>query len=239
VVEPDSSRQNAEPGLIHKRVLAIVAATKKLRKGRTSQQGYKYWGIEDLVPQFREHLIQNGVYLVQDVASPPLRESRQSKGGSPLIFCVVQMRYRLYAEDGSWIEGGACGEAQDNIDKAEPKAETCAYKNFLKRLLQVETEAQSLDTDRGGEELGGHGSKPTPQGRQPAPKRTEAQFVSDDAKKVYAGIMGMLNDLAPEARVDWKARVDGDRADTEALRKDYAELSVIVAEVKSKKEDQK
>jgi hypothetical protein len=217
-------------GLIHKKVLEVLRATKKLRKGRTSQQGYKYWGIEDLVPQFREHLIESGLYLIQGVAAPPIRESRQSNKGTPLIFCVVNMWYRLYAEDGSWIEGGACGEAQDTIDKAEPKAETCAIKNFLKRLLQIETEPQSLDTDRGGEEIGkGPAAKHETSARKPTAQKPPAVRMTPEAAAVYAQIMGLLNKPAfPADRVDWKAKADTEREDVEALKQTYSALQKII-----------
>ncbi|MBE3087992.1 MAG: ERF family protein [Chloroflexi bacterium] len=187
-------------GMIHKKMVAIMGRMKKLRKGRKANQGYMYWGIEDLVPQFREALIAEGVYLIQDSMGKIIREERKSAADKPLIFCVVQMRYTLYAEDGSWVRGGANGEAQDNIDKAEPKAETGAYKNFLKRLLQVETESESTDPDHGGQPIGSHGTG-QPQGqRQPQqagqPKQKEAP-IPEDCKPIYSGIMVLLGDSEP------------------------------------------
>ena len=109
---------------------AIIAAKREVgavgKHGKVTEYGkYDYRKFDDVLDAVVPLLNEYGLLIVATVLG---REERQD---AKKHFVTMTMGYRLFAEDGSFIEGSQVGEAFDVGDKAATKAQTVALRIFL------------------------------------------------------------------------------------------------------------
>lgn len=130
------------------KIMNEVGAIEKTR--RNQQQGYAFRGIDDVYSAFQGPLAKHGVFVAPEVLSEA-REERQTKAGGTMIYTVLRMKFRFYAEDGSFVECVTVGEAMDSGDKSSNKAMSTAMKYAMYQLFCIptyednDTENQSPD----------------------------------------------------------------------------------------------
>lgn len=138
---------------IYQAISAIMKEVKFVEKNRTnSQQGYKFRGIDDFYMSFQNVLSKYGVFFATEVLTQE-REERPSKGGGTLIWTVLKVKFKVYAQDASFIELVTIGEAMDTGDKSANKAMSAALKYAFIQLFCIPTEEDN-DTENHSPEIG-------------------------------------------------------------------------------------
>jgi len=127
------------------KVMSEVGFIGKDSKNQT--QGFKYRGIDAVMNALNPALIRNGVFVVPTVLEQT-REERTNSKGTTLIYSILKVRFRYYAEDGSYIESVTIGEGMDSGDKASNKAMSVALKYSLFQSLMIPTEELMDDPDK-------------------------------------------------------------------------------------------
>jgi hypothetical protein len=112
-----------------------VDAIGKNRKN--AAQGYNFRGIDDAMDALAPLLADHGLTIVCDAINHLSSEAIISKGGGNGWRVVNNYSFRIYAEDGSFIQGQADGEAIDYGDKCTTKAQSVALREFLFKTFMV------------------------------------------------------------------------------------------------------
>ena len=68
------------------------------------------------------------------------REERTTQKGGTLIYSICKIKYKFFAEDGTFIEAITIGEGMDSGDKATNKAMAIAMKYALFQVFCIPTE---------------------------------------------------------------------------------------------------
>lgn len=110
---------------------AIISAKREVgaigKNGATDQKfgaKYDYRKFDDVIDVVAPLMDRYGIMLMSNVLA---KEERQDANKH---FVTLTMGYRLFAEDGSFVEGSQVGEAFDVGDKAATKAQTVALRIF-------------------------------------------------------------------------------------------------------------
>ena len=103
------------------------------------QQGFKFRGIDDVMNALQPLLSKNKVFIVPEILEQ-IREERQTSKGGNLIYSICKIKYKFYAEDGTYIEAITIGEGMDSGDKATNKAMAIAMKYALFQVFCIPTE---------------------------------------------------------------------------------------------------
>ena len=115
-------------------------------KGKKSQQGYMYRGIDAVMNALSPALIKHKVFVVPEVLEQT-REERQTSKGGLLIYSICKVKYTFYdATDGSHVEAVVIGEGMDSGDKATNKAMSIAFKYACFQVFCIPTE-EMVDPD--------------------------------------------------------------------------------------------
>jgi len=109
-------------------------------------QGYKFRGVDDVYNALQPVLVKHRVFPVP-IIMEERREDKVSSKGNALIYTILKMKYRLYADDGSYVEAETIGEGMDSGDKSANKAMSVAYKYAMFQLLCIPTEAVDPDSE--------------------------------------------------------------------------------------------
>lgn len=112
-----------------------VIGKEKLNK----QQNFKFRGIDDVMNALQPLLAKYKVFIVPEILEQ-LREERTSSKGGNLIYSICKIKYKFYAEDGTFIEAITIGEGMDSGDKATNKAMAIAMKYVLFQVFCIPTE---------------------------------------------------------------------------------------------------
>lgn len=125
---------------IYESITKIMEEIPAIGKNKTNtQQGFKFRGIDDVMNTMQPLLSKNKVFIVPQILEQRREERQTSKGGN-LIYSICQIKYRFYAEDGSYIEAITIGEGMDSGDKATNKAMAIAMKYALFQVFCIPTE---------------------------------------------------------------------------------------------------
>lgn len=141
---------------IHQKIHNIQRAITFIEKGGVgpeSQGGYKFLGIEQILPILKPHLDTEGVIVVEKVLHEDHEFHLAGAKGNPQgqqIFDgrvpgvrswqYVRVSYEFVAvSDGSSLIVTTSGEGFDTQDKAVKKALTAAYKEAIVRLFSIIT----------------------------------------------------------------------------------------------------
>lgn len=128
------------PGMIYEaisNVMAEIGAVGKDQKNK--QQGFMYRGIDDVMNALQPALVKNKVFIAPEVISEQ-REERTTKNGTVLFYTRLEIVFRFYTVDGSFVETKVIGEAMDSGDKATNKAMSIGYKYACFQVFCIPTE---------------------------------------------------------------------------------------------------
>jgi hypothetical protein len=126
-------------GLIFKKIPQIMHDVGAIDKGQYNRsQGFKFRGIDDVYNHMHPILAKHGVFTTAEIIDRQ-RTVGQTKSGSRMFHCVTSFKFRFYAEDGSYVEVDADGEAMDTGDKAANKCASIAHKYALLQTFCIPT----------------------------------------------------------------------------------------------------
>ena len=179
---------------IYKAISDVMAEIGAVGKGKKSQQGYMYRGIDAVMNAINPALVKHRVFIVPEILEQT-REERNSKNGGLIIYSVCRIRYRFYADDGSYIETIVIGEGMDSSDKATNKAMSIAFKYACFQVFCIPTE-EMVDPDAEGHEVMSKGNKPQDAGVEPPQESNGGNKASEKQiayiKQIVQDIDGML-----------------------------------------------
>lgn len=136
-----------EAGKIYGSICNIMGDIGAITKDKTNtQQGYKFRGVDDVYGALQPVFVKHRVFPVPMILEER-REDKVSSKGNALIYTILRMKYRLYADDGSFVECEVVGEGMDSGDKSANKAMSVAYKYAMFQLLCIPTEAVDPDSE--------------------------------------------------------------------------------------------
>ena len=125
---------------IYQSITAIMKDMPAIGKNKkNAQQGFMFRGIDDVMNTLQPLLSKYKVFIVPEILEQT-REERATQKGSTLIYSICKIKYRFYAEDGSYIEAITIGEGMDSGDKATNKAMAIAMKYALFQVFCIPTE---------------------------------------------------------------------------------------------------
>jgi len=157
--------EELKAGLIFKQIPKIMKDIKPISKDQVNQaQRFKFRGIDDVYNACQTILAKHGVFTIPEIIGRS-RENVTTKSGTRAYHCVNQYKFRFYAEDGSFVEAYADGEAMDMGDKATNKCAAIAHKYALLQTFCIPT-AELNDPDAESPQIGQGQQKP-PQQQMP------------------------------------------------------------------------
>lgn len=117
-----------------------------IKDRKNEAQGYRFRGIEDFLNNAHPALIKHGVFFAPEVIESKTLEGQTQKG-APTLRVLLRVRFRFYADDGSFVEVTTQGEGIDSSDKASNKAMSAATKYCLMNIFCIPTD-DVADSDR-------------------------------------------------------------------------------------------
>ncbi len=130
----------ATEGKIYKAIPCIMGEINAVGKNKkNTQQGFMYRGVDDVMNAINPALVKNNVFIVPEVMEQSREERKTAKGGS-LLYSVCRMKFRFYADDGSYVEAVTTGEGMDSGDKSTNKAMAVAFKYACFQVFCIPTE---------------------------------------------------------------------------------------------------
>ncbi len=120
---------------------------------KAEKQNYKYRGVDQVLNALHPVFAECRVFAVPNVLETVVREWRSTKSGGDVVYQILKVQYRFYAEDGSYIEAIVYGEAMDSGDKVSNKCMSVAYKYACFQILSIPTEETTADPDDKHEEF--------------------------------------------------------------------------------------
>lgn len=130
----------ATEGKIYKAIPCIMGEINAVGKNKkNTQQGFMYRGVDDVMNAINPALVKNNVFIVPEVIEQSREERKTAKGGS-LLYSVCRMKFRFYADDGSYVEAVTTGEGMDSGDKSTNKAMAVAFKYACFQVFCIPTE---------------------------------------------------------------------------------------------------
>ena len=125
---------------IYETITKILEETPVISKDKkNAQQGFAYRGIDDVMNTFNPLFAKYHLFIVPEVLEQTREERQTSKGGN-LIYSICKVKYKFYAEDGTYIEAIVIGEGMDSGDKATNKAMAIAMKYALFQVFCIPTQ---------------------------------------------------------------------------------------------------
>ncbi len=114
------------------------------------QQGFKFRGIDSIYNEIHQWLAKHGVFSVPEVLTFD-RTQIVTKSGTNMMYTVAKIKFKFYADDGSFVESVMIGEGSDAGDKSSNKAMAIAHKYALLQVFCIPT-AESKDPDENSHE---------------------------------------------------------------------------------------
>jgi hypothetical protein len=135
---------------IIQQITAIMSEVGHIGKDRkNTQQNYNFRGVDDVYAGLQLVMAKHGVIAVPDVLEDRT-EDRVTSKGTALIYRVLKIRYRFYADDGSAIDVVVIGEGM---------AMSVAHKYALLQVFMIPT-SEPKDPENDSHDLAG---KQTPE----------------------------------------------------------------------------
>lgn len=177
------------------------------------QQGFKYRSIDDVYSVLNPALAKNRVFILPEILNES-REIKTTAKGTQMICVILDMKYTIYAEDGSHIQTTLKGEAMDTGDKAINKAMAIAYKYLCFQLFCIPVEDMA-DPDADIHELGADkqtakaasksrtstsGKKSSSEGKQSSVRNEKENTTADNGDENGKITEAMLNTIRSEQK---------------------------------------
>jgi|GEM_PF-4731712 len=154
-VEPKPSAPTTEKKNVYQLISEVTSEISKIgiSKDQTNQrQGYKFRGIDDVYNALSSIISRTGLVILQKCTDHKMEEL-VSKDNKALFRAIVMMEYTFFSiHDGSSHTTTMPGEANDQYDKATPKATSAAYKNNAFQVFCIPTEGDN-DADASSHEV--------------------------------------------------------------------------------------
>lgn len=167
---------------IYESITKIMEEVPAIGKNQVNtQQKFKFRGIDDVMNALQPLLSKHKVFIVPEILEQT-REERSTKTGGNLIYSICKIKYKFYAEDGTFIEATTIGEGMDSGDKATNKAMAIAMKYALFQVFCIPTEEMKDPDSETPEE-----SKPKEQTINE--EELDMLVTEQEAKTVYALMM--------------------------------------------------
>ena len=129
-----------EKKLIYSKIIEVLRDISPISKNHTNaQQGFKYRRIDDFFNEVSRVFSIHGVFVAPTIVGRERLPGGTTKSGNPINRIINHYVFRFYAEDGSFIESHADGEACDSADKCTSKASSMALKYALMQTLCIPT----------------------------------------------------------------------------------------------------
>jgi len=204
---------------IYESITKIMEEVPAIGKNKTNkQQGFKFRGIDDVMNALQPLLSKNKVFIVPEILEQIREERTTSKGGN-LIYSICKIKYKFYAEDGSFIEAITIGEGMDSGDKATNKAMAIAMKYALFQVFCIPTEEMK---DPDGE---------TPENSMKTESEDLDTLVTEqEAKTVYAIMLQKGLDVEKQLQNNY-----GINNTKELTKKQYASILTAIKNMPNKK----
>lgn len=168
----------AENGKIYEAISNVMAEIGAIGKEKKNlQQGFMYRGIDDVMNALQPALVKHKVFIAPEVISEQ-REERQTQKGGLLFYTRLEIVFKFYTVDGSFVETKVIGEAMDSGDKATNKAMSIGYKYACFQVFCIPTE-EMRDPDAECHEPAPKNSKQT---KADKPKTDAQAPVSQESK---------------------------------------------------------
>ncbi len=106
---------------------------------------YDFRAFDDVLDAVAPLMNEFGLLIV------PVVVNKEERIEGNKHYAILTMSYRIYAEDGSFIEGSAVGESFDTGDKASTKAQTVALRIFYCSTFNIAYE--EMKDPEAGEQL--------------------------------------------------------------------------------------
>lgn len=162
---------------IYESITKIMEEVPAITKSdKNEMQKFMYRGIDKVMNAMQPLLAKYKVFIVPECLEKTREERVSSKGGN-LIYSILKMKYKFYAEDGSFVEAITIGEGMDSGDKASNKAMAIAMKYAMFQVFCIPTDAED-DPDKTSPEP----SKPSKEKGQP----NEIKQASEKQVKIIA-----------------------------------------------------
>lgn len=161
--------------MIHTALSRVMAQMHAVGKsGQNHDQGYKFRPVDDMMNGAHRALVSQGVTIVPQVLQR-IPEKRQTHNNRVMHVMHLEVRYRLTAPDGSYVDGITWGEGADSADKATNKAMAMALKYFLLQTLMIPT----VDM------VEGDADHPEATGPAPVPE-VDQEFLAEARRRIDA-----------------------------------------------------
>lgn len=131
-------------GKIYSSIISVMEDLDAIGKDKRTSQ-YQYRGVDDVMNALNPALKKHGVFIAPEVLEQT-REDRQTTKGSSLVYSILKIRFRFYADDGSYIDAVTIGEGMDYGDKASNKAMSVAFKYACFQVFCIPTK-ELVDPD--------------------------------------------------------------------------------------------
>lgn len=175
---------------IYSAIAAVMKETNAISKARQNQQQrFNFRGIDDVMNELHPTLAKCGVFIVPEVLEENRTEG-STKSGGLMFYTRQKIRFRFYAEDGSYIDSVVIGEAMDTGDKASNKALSIGFKYACLQVFCIPTEDEK-DPDGQSHEM----SPGAQQERQAAQHPSSAQWSAAKKQTKAAPAAGVQQGL--------------------------------------------
>lgn len=125
--------------LIYGQISKVMAEIDAIGKDRQNlSQKYNFRGIDDVYNELHKHLCKHKIFTTTEVLEH-IREERQSKSGGLNLYSILKIKFKFFAEDGSFVESIMIGEGMDSGDKASNKAMAVAHKYAFMQIFAIPT----------------------------------------------------------------------------------------------------
>lgn len=134
---------------IYSSLTAVMGDVQNIAKGQRVTEGparFNFRGVDDVVNAVGPVLRKYNVVIVPHEVVSVEHERYQTRSGAPMDGVTIVIRWRFYAEDGSFIEASSAGQSADSGDKAIPKAHSVAYRTVLLQALCIPTDEPDPDS---------------------------------------------------------------------------------------------
>jgi len=126
-------------GKIYEAILGVMSGIGAIGKNnQNTHQNYNFRGIDDVYNALQPALIANRIFLTPYIVNVD-HEIIDTGAGKRAYHTMLTVRFRFYAEDGSYVDCETVGEALDTSDKATNKAMSNAFKYAMFQVFCIPT----------------------------------------------------------------------------------------------------
>lgn len=152
MTEPTLQNPPRPSMLIFQKMAAIMKAIDAIDKdSRNDAQKFNFRSIDAVYNSLHSKLAEHEVFTTSQIIRAEQKE-RPTKSGGVQLFTNLQIRYRFWTTDGSFIETEVIGEGADTGDKSSNKAMSIGHKYALLQVFMIPT-AEEKDPDAQSPEL--------------------------------------------------------------------------------------